>query len=104
MSRFYGEVGFAVTEETKPGVFEAQIVPRNYYGDTISNYKNYNNSNVVNDNVRLNTKFSILADVYAYSNQHNIKYVEYEGTKWRVETVEPQRPRLILTVGGVYNG
>jgi hypothetical protein len=30
-------------------------------------------------------------------------YVEFMGTKWKITNVEVQYPRLILSVGGVYN-
>ena len=49
-------------------------------------------------------KISILADPFAYQNFSNIKYVEYMDALWNVESIEVQQPRLILNVGGVYNG
>ena len=32
-----------------------------------------------------------------------MRYVEFMGAKWKISSVEVQYPRLILTVGGVYN-
>ena len=56
------------------------------------------------DDINISNEFSIVADAYANENFHNIKYVEYMGTKWKISTVTVQRPRLILSAGGVYNG
>lgn len=104
MSRFYGKVGYTDFVETVPGVYQSKIVERNYYGDTIANFRRLDNGDGINDNITLNNKFSIVADPYAYDNFCNILYIEFMGTKWKVTNVEVQRPRLILTAGGVYNG
>lgn len=32
MSKFYGSIGYAVTEEIRPGVRGEKITVRNYYG------------------------------------------------------------------------
>ena len=45
-----------------------------------------------------------MADPYAYDHFFAIKYVKWMGAYWKVTNVEVQRPRLKLTVGGVYNG
>ena len=58
----------------------------------------------VNDNVVISNQISIIADPFAMSNFHNIKYVEYMGTRWKITSVDVQYPRLLLTLGGVYNG
>ena len=33
-----------------------------------------------------------------------IVYVEYESEKWSVVGIEHERPRVKLTLGGIYNG
>ena len=37
MSKFYGEIGYAVTKETAPGVYTETVEKRNYYGDLLRN-------------------------------------------------------------------
>lgn len=103
MSKFYGKVGYAETVQTVPGVWKSTIVERNYYGDTLSNFRKYESNNSINGEIDINNKFSIVADPYAYNNFHNIRYVDYMGTKWKITNVEVQSPRLILTAGGLYN-
>lgn len=105
IAKFYGAVGYGFTEETKPGVWMPRIVERKYSGDMIRNTRQaQQSSDSTNDNVNINNQVSILADPFAYENFHAMKYVEHMGTKWKVSAVEVQYPRLILTVGGVYNG
>ena len=104
MPKFYGAIGFAVSEETAPGVWEDHIVERQYYGDLVRNTRRFENKSQLNDNVRISNSFSIVADPYAYANFHTIKYITYMGTKWKVETVDAsQPPRLVLEAGDVYN-
>lgn len=103
MAKFYGKVGYAVTEETTPGVWKPSIVEKEYYGDLIRNSRRLESTSKVNDDVSIENQISIVADPFAYKNFHNIRYVEYMGVKWKVSNIEVQYPRLILTMGGVWN-
>ena len=104
MSRWYGKIGYAITEETEPGIWESKIIERSYYGDIISDRRNRQTSDKVNDDINLSTIISIVADPYVYQNCSYMAYAEIMGNKWNIISVEPQYPRLILTTGGVYNG
>lgn len=104
MAKFFGAIGYAETVETVPGVWTEQIIQRNYYGDIIRNIRRLESSSQVNDSINISNEISILADPYANENFHAMRYVEYMGTKWKITSVEVRYPRLILTVGGVYNG
>ena len=103
MSKFYGAIGYAVTEEIRPGAWGEKITVRNYYGDVIRNTSQYQSSDNLNDNLNVSNEFSIVADPFAYANFHSMRFIEYMGAKWKISNVEVQYPRLILTVGGVYN-
>jgi len=103
MAKFYGTIGYAETIETKPGVWRPNIIEKEYFGDLLRNMRRYESVNQVNDNLNIANEISIIADPYAYQNFHSMKYVQYMGTKWKIISVEVQYPRLILTIGGVYN-
>lgn len=103
MAKWYGVIGYAATVKTKPGVWEEEITERSYYGDLIRNTRRLDSASQVNDNINIANEISILADPYANQNFHSMRYVEFMGTKWKVSNVQVQYPRLILTVGGVYN-
>lgn len=102
MAKFYGAIGYAQTVETEPGIWEEVITERNYYGDLIRNTRNLQTSGNVNDNVNISNEISILADPYANEHIYSMRYVEFMGAKWKVNSVEVKYPRLILSVGGLY--
>lgn len=104
MAKFYGKIGYANTVETKPGVYEEQIVERSYYGDLIRNTRRLQSADKVNDDINISNEISIVADPYATNNFHTMRYAVFMGTKWKISNVEVSYPRLILTLGGVYNG
>lgn len=105
MAKWRGVVGYAETVQTAPGVCADTIAERTYKGNVIRNTSRRSpNSDSTNDDLTINNQISIIADPFAYQNFHSIKYVEFMGTKWNVSSVEVQYPRLLLSVGGVYNG
>lgn len=104
MAKFYGAVGYATTVEIRPDVWEEQIVERQYYGDLTRNIRRLDGSAQVNENLTINNEISIVADPYANENFHAMRYVTFMGSKWRITSVEVKYPRLILSVGGIWNG
>lgn len=101
--KYYGQIGFADTVETVPGVWSNQIFERNYYGDLVRNTRRLSSSDKVNDDINISNEFSILADPYTNENFFKMKYITYMGSKWKITDVRVEFPRLILTVGGLYN-
>ena len=104
MAKFYGAIGYVKTVETSPGVWEEQITERNYYGELVRNTSRFQVSDQVNDNVNIANEISVIADPFAAQKFHAMRYVEFMGAKWKITNVEVRYPRLILTIGGVYNG
>ena len=104
MGKFYGSIGYAETVETSPGVWVERITERKYYGDVNRDSRRLQSANQLNDNINVSSEISIVADPYAYNHFHSMRYVEFMGAKWKVSTVEPKPPRLILTLGGLCNG
>lgn len=103
MAKFYGCIGFAVSEETRPGVWKEVIKEKNYFGDLSRNIKKYQTGEGLNDDINIANEISIVADPFANENFHTMRYVEFMGTKWKINNIEVQYPRLILSIGGVYN-
>lgn len=104
MAKFYGRIGYVVNAEVKPGVWKETITEREYVGDLTRNTRQLQSADKVNDDVNIANEISIVADPFAYQNFHTMRYVEFMGAKWKITKVEVQYPRLILTIGGVYNG
>lgn len=104
MARFYDAIGYGSTVETAPGVWEDVISERNYRGDVLRNTRRYSEGESVTDNLSVSNSISVISDDYALLHFSDIRYVKWSGNLWKVSTVEVERPRLILRLGGVYNG
>lgn len=102
MNRWYGNIGYAETVETEPGIWEEQITSRPYYGDIIRNNRMLQNSGSVNDNVNIGNQISIVADPYANQHIYDMRHIEFQGGVWKIMNVDVQDHRLILTLGGLY--
>lgn len=102
--KYCGKIGFAMGDkESAPGVWTEQITERTYYGDLIRNTRRLQSSGNIIDNIQISNQISIVADPFAYENFHAIRYATYMGTKWKVTSVDVQRPRLTLDLGEVYH-
>jgi hypothetical protein len=106
MAKFHGVIGYIKNEEkeTAPGVYQEVVTERPCSGDIIRDTKRWENGDRVNDNLTIDNRFSIIADEYAISNIQIMRYLTIRGSSWKITSYEIQRPRIILTVGGVYNG
>lgn len=105
MAKYYGKIGYAENKETSPGVHTEVITERAYFGDVFRNNRNLQSSGGVNDNIDISNEISIVADPFAYQNFHSMRYAEFMGTRWKITKVDAQQyPRLVLSLGGVYNG
>lgn len=104
MAKYYGKIGFGSTSEDSPGVWVEHIVERSYSVDILNNVRRLEGSESINDNINISNRISIVADPYARMNFHTIRYATFLGTTWKVSSVEVNPPRLILNLGGIYNG
>ena len=104
MAKFFGKVGFSKLVENNLSVWGEEIIEKEYYGDVIHTTYRYSPADKVHDDFELNNEISIMADDFAYQNAYTMKYVEYIGAKWKISSIRVERPRIILTLGGVYHG
>lgn len=104
--KYSGMIGFIQTVESPPdsGVWVEEVAERHYYGNVLKMRKRFDSGNKVNDDITIGNQLSIIADAYMNENLAAIRYAYFMGAWWKIVDVEVQRPRLILTLGGVYNG
>ncbi len=103
MAKFSGKIGFATTIETRPGIYKESIVERLYYGDLTKSSRSLSSSDYINDSVNISNKISVVADPYLSEHIFNMRYVTFQGAKWKITNVEVKERRLELTVGGLWN-
>lgn len=106
MAKFYGEIGYgeSVEKPSGSGVYVDVITEYPYYGDVIRKTRKLESGESLNDDITVGNSISIVADEYANQNFSAIKYIRWEGVLWTVTDVEVRAPRLILSLGSVYNG
>ena len=104
MAKFYGAIGYGTPVETAPGVWEDTIVEKSLYGDVVRNTRTLQTGEKVNDDLSVGNSISVVADAYANEHFFAIRYIRWAGALWKVSEVEVQSPRLLLRLGGVYNG
>ena len=103
--KYYGKIGYSISRETAPDVWTDVIEEYFYSGDVVRNYlRNQEKQTSTVDDISLSNQFSIVADPFAYSHFSTIKYIEWLDQKWKVTGVEIAFPRLLLTIGGLWNG
>jgi hypothetical protein len=94
-----------VEREDMPSVFESKVVTKKFRGELLGQiWRNQNSDKSTNDNLLNNNKISLVINKFFMNNIANLKYVEYNGVKWRVESFDIKAPRIHITLGGVYNG
>lgn len=107
--RFAGLVGYIETEETSPGIHLPVETTRKMRGDVLS-AKTQNSQDgrttetSLYKDIRLSHRFSLVGDAYSFKNYMYLKWIIVEGHKWEVSSVEIQSPRLLISIGGLYNG
>lgn len=102
--KFYGTIGFAIEEETAPGVWKTKTEEQQVYGDVLSNTRRWDNGQEINSDLNVSNKISVVASRFIYEHLGAMHWLLWNGTKWKISSAEIVRPRVILTLGGVYNG
>ena len=103
MAKFCGKIGYETMTESSPGVYTPELTVRTYFGDVTRQSRRLEGAQKVNDDIDISNQISIVADPFAYAHFHEMKWVEWYGSKWKVTSVEVSYPRLNLSIGGVYN-
>lgn len=105
MPKFCDVIGYGEAQEVAPGVWKDVIVERRLFGDVIrSSLRLQESSEKLNSDITVNVSISVVADAYATNHIFAIRYVKWAGARWTVSFVDVQFPRLIMTLGGLYNG
>lgn len=104
MVRYFDKIGYEPEGTLVDGVYTADIIERDHYGEVLRATRNLIQADKVNDDISLSNRVSIVADAFALENFAFIKYAMWNGARWTVTSVDVEPPRLILNLGGVYNG
>lgn len=102
MSRFSGKLGFVMSRETEEGVWLEDKIEIPAKGTIRSLYVRNDNNASVNSNLRLTNEVSILLNSKVQTYLETLKYVVWKGSKWEVQSIGVNYPRLTINLGGLY--
>ena len=105
--KFSGLVGYCYSVEgtgDREGIWTDVVTERPYTGDVLQFNPRWDAGKDILDDQRMLNRISIVADAFYWQHVQDLKYICWQGVKWKVTAVEVMRPRLILTLGGVYHG
>lgn len=104
--KYSGLAGFEKKHnEVRPGVLQNQIKEVRIKGDVI-NYGHSLNPTQGSDqqDVHIRNRLSIVMNPYLRDNFSSLVYVIFMNVKWEVSSFTINGPRVIIDLGGVYNG
>lgn len=102
--RYAGKIGFECQVETDPGLWVSRVEERSYFGDVIRNTRRYQDGDKIHDDLRISNQISVLADSFCIEHAFLMKYITWMGQKFKIESVDIAYPRIIITLGGMWNG
>ncbi len=104
MAKFFGSIGYAKTEETAPDVWTEVIREiSDVKGDVLKFSHKWDSGKSINDDISISNKISIIANSFLLECVGTMRYVKWMGVKWKISDISVEYPRLILSLGGVFN-
>jgi len=109
MTRCSGVIGYTLLSETEPGVWTDEPIEKKYYGDIVRDNRSMREDGrtaqtQVNDSININNNISVVSNSFMLNNMAFMNYISFMGSKWNITSVDIKPPRMILTIGGLYNG
>lgn len=113
MAKFVGRLGIVKSQVEKmidgvpSGIFEDQVEDYLIAGDILQNSYRNDGGDKVNGEITLQHRFSIFAPasmLEAINQPNTALYLKVFGAYWKVTQFQFAPPRLILSVGGKYDG
>ena len=106
MAKYSGMLGYVMpAKEDPPGIWKpSAVVEKLGRGDLIGQTINNEDVGGLSDGITINNQLSIIMDPFVNRNLESLKYVILYGTRWEIKSMTINRPRVRLTLGGVYNG
>ena len=100
--RYADKLGFILTQETTPGVWETKTVEHFAKGDVVQRAYRWDDAQSVNADLDITNQISIVYDNFFIHNMFALRWAAWQGKKWNVSRIELKPPRMILTLGKEY--
>lgn len=103
--KFFGRIGFWEEDvEVAKDVYRPRITEKPYTGDLMRNFRNFVESDKQNDDISTSNQISILSDLYMQNHLSSIRYILWNGQRFKAKNVTIDYPRVTIEMGGVYSG
>lgn len=103
MPKCSGVIGYALAGETQPGVWTEGITEKKYFGDIVKDNRRIVDQGEVNGSINISNNISIISNRFMLENMAYMRYLVFNNSKWKISSVEIKPPRIIITLGGIYN-
>lgn len=107
MAKFLGCIGLSEPTEVSPGIYEEEIREMVVTGEIIRDALDIRHETNIVPDISLGNAVRILLP----GPRENVgvivpalRYIRWMGVHWTIKQVEVQYPRLLLRLGGEYNG
>lgn len=104
MPKCSGVIGYALAGETQPGVWTEDITEKVYYGDIVRDNRRVVDQGEINGNINISNNISVVSNKFMLDNLAFMRYISFANSKWKIDSVDIRPPRIIITLGGLYNG
>lgn len=102
--RFAGKIGFGTSVEVSPGVWDDDIIERDYLGDVLQSTERLESGNSINPKFHTTTSVSVLSDGVLKERYSDVRYIIYLGVRWKVSSIIHKWPRIEMFIGEEYHG
>ena len=104
MARFSGPIGInRGTVETAPGIIKRNIVEVEVTGEVRQLKFRWPEAGM-RDGLKAQHVLSVVTPEDSEIDLTEAVYIGWQGRKWSVTSIQYKRPRVELTLGGLYNG
>ena len=104
MTRCSGIIGYALAVETQPGVWEESITDKPYFGEVVRDNRKVVDQTQINNSINISNNISVVSNKFMLENMAFMRYITFMKSKWNITSVDIKPPRIIITMGGLYNG
>lgn len=106
MPKCSGIIGYALAVETRPGVWSEGMTDKPYIGEIVKDNRRIVDQGEINGSIRVNNNISIISNKFMLDNMSYMRYLTSSTmgkSKWKISSVDIVPPRIIITLGGLYN-
>ena len=103
MPKCSGVIGYALAGETQPGVWTEGITEKKYIGEIVKDNRRIVDQGEINGSINISNNISIISNRFMLDNMEYMRYLTFNKSKWKISSVEIKPPRIIITLGGLYN-